>query len=52
MNLHLFFQMKFKRILFLGKVIGLVFGVLEAYRQKIFVSPRVIQLSLNYLRER
>ena len=37
---------------FSGKVIGLVFGVLEAYRQKIFVSPRVLQLSLNFLRER
>jgi hypothetical protein len=37
---------------FLGKVIGLVFGILEAYRQKIYVSPRSLQLSLNYLRER
>ena len=36
----------------LGKVIGLIFGVLEAYRQKVYVSPRAIQLSLNYLRER
>ncbi|CAF1083384.1 unnamed protein product [Adineta steineri] len=36
---------------FSGKVIGLVFNVLEAYRQKVYVSPRVLQLSLNYLRE-
>ncbi|CAF4274887.1 unnamed protein product, partial [Rotaria sp. Silwood2] len=36
---------------FSGKVIGLVFGILEAYRQKLYLSPRVIQLSLNYLRE-
>ncbi|CAF0864105.1 unnamed protein product [Rotaria sp. Silwood1] len=36
---------------FSGKVIGLVFGILETYRQKMYVSPRVIQLSLNYLRE-
>jgi len=36
----------------LGKVIGIVFGILETYRQKIYVSPRVLQLSLNYLRER
>ena len=36
----------------LAKVIGLVFVILEAYRHKIYVSPRVIQLCLNYLRER
>ncbi|UJR37907.1 hypothetical protein I4U23_030595 [Adineta vaga] len=36
---------------FSAKVITLVFNTLEAYRQKIYVSPRVVQLSLNYLRE-
>ncbi|CAF3605893.1 unnamed protein product, partial [Rotaria sordida] len=34
-----------------AKVIQLIFGILEAYRQKIYVSPRVVQLCLNYLRE-
>jgi hypothetical protein len=37
---------------FLAKVIALVFGILEIYRQKMYVSPRAVQLSLNYLRER
>lgn len=37
---------------FSGKVITIIFGLLEQYRQKIYVSPRIIQLSLNYLRER
>ncbi|CAF4418526.1 unnamed protein product, partial [Adineta steineri] len=36
---------------FSAKVITLVFGILEAYRQKIYTSPRAVQLSLNYLRE-
>ncbi|CAF4412562.1 unnamed protein product, partial [Rotaria magnacalcarata] len=35
-----------------AKVIQLIFAILEAYRQKIYVSPRVVQLCLNYLRER
>ncbi len=42
----------FYRIFLLAKVITLVFGILETYRQKIYVSPRVVQLCLNYLRER
>ncbi len=37
---------------FSAKVITLIFGILETYRQKIYVSPRVVQLCLNYLRER
>ena len=49
MNLTRQFRSK---IILIGKVIGLVFGILEQYRQKIYVSPRVLQLSLNYLRER
>jgi len=36
---------------FSAKVITLVFNTLESYRQKVYVSPRVIQLCLNYLRE-
>ncbi|CAF3319814.1 unnamed protein product [Rotaria socialis] len=34
-----------------AKVIQLIFAILEAYRQKVYVSPRVVQLCLNYLRE-
>ncbi|CAF0777814.1 unnamed protein product [Didymodactylos carnosus] len=36
---------------FSAKVIGNIFNLLDFYRRKIFISPRVIQLSLNYLRE-
>ncbi|CAF1060914.1 unnamed protein product [Adineta ricciae] len=36
---------------FSAKIITLVFNTLEAYRQKVYVSPRVVQLCLNYLRE-
>ena len=38
-------------MLSLAKIITLVFNTLEAYRQKVYVSPRVVQLCLNYLRE-
>ncbi len=41
-----------QHIILLAKVITLVFGILETYRQKVYVSPRVVQLCLNYLRER
>ncbi|CAF3526399.1 unnamed protein product [Rotaria sp. Silwood1] len=34
-----------------AKVIQLIFGILETYRQKVYVSSRVLQLCLNYLRE-
>lgn len=36
---------------FSAGIIGVLLKVLDQYRQKVYVSPRVLQLTLNYLNE-